>query len=87
MTHRSHNFYITYCKSHKHLGSELAEDRYSCLSTLDAVSNVEDTPEAWAERRIRTALALAGLYVVKQNFVAAVQILQKDPHFWCCSMC
>ena len=55
------------------------EDRYSCMSTLDAVSRIEDTTEAWADRRIRTVLALVGRYSAKQNFTAAVQLLQKVP--------
>jgi len=54
-----------------------ASDQYSCLSTLDAVTNMDDTTDAWTERRIRAALALVGRYIVKQNFAAAVQILKK----------
>jgi len=56
---------------------DMDEDRYCCLSTLDAVSKLEDSTEAWIERRIRAAMALVGRYVAKPNFSAAVQILQK----------
>jgi hypothetical protein len=53
------------------------EDKYSCMSTLDAVSRIEDTTEAWMNWRIRTVMALVGRYVAKQNFAVAVQLLHK----------
>jgi hypothetical protein len=56
---------------------DLDDEKYCCLSTLDAVSQLEDSTEAWVGRRIRTALALVGRYVANQSFTAAVQILQK----------